>query len=406
MHEQKGSAMSSPKQKLTRLWLMIATAAILLTLTAVSIPNLLRSRIAANEASALGSIRTINTALATYSEQHPGEGYPQKLSDLSPYMDASLVSGLKSGYSFRYPPQSAGFDGVVNSFKVEAIPLSTQTGVRRFTSNETGAIHYQARSTQPEQLLDNGSTQFTQKAASHSPHMMRKATLNMIVNEPTAVGEKIRVLAQQLGGYVDSVRSEEEGAGATQTSIQIRVPVDRFEEARRKIRALAQRVKDEQDDARDVSAQAVDLESNLRNYRAEETQYLGIMRRSGTIKDTLAVSEHLADVRGRIERTQGQLNQLSHQTEMALLEISLRTEAVAHAVEVRWHPIAEIRSAFWTAASDLSIYLDFMITFLFRLPIFALWTITFVASFFGGWRLLRWTWKKFSPVNPIAEPSH
>jgi len=168
----------------------------------------------------------------------------------------------------------------------------------------------------------------------------------------------------------------------------------RFDEARREVRALGERVKNEQDDAQDVTGKYVDLESNLRNYHAEEAQYLEIMRRSGSIKDTLAVAERLADVRGRIERTQGQLNLLAHQTQMAVLEVTLCTEAVAQPVDVRWHPKAEIKAAFWDAADDLSVYANFMIAVLFRLPVFLLWVITVLVSALCGWRLLRWVWKR------------
>jgi type IV pilus assembly protein PilA len=390
------------KTRGSQLLILIGVTAIVLTIASVAIPNLLRSRIAANEASAVGSIRIINTASVTYREQHPDVGYAQTLSDLAPNVDPILASGQKSGYRFRYKPNTADLDGVVKTYRVEAMPVTTQTGQRRFSSDETGEIRYQVSLAQPEERLADGLPQTTQTQTERtSAKMMRKASLNLIVSEPSMVGEKIRVLAYRLGGYVESVRSSDEGTGSRETSIQIRVPADRFEEARREVRGLGERVKNEQDDARDVTAQHVDLESHLRNYRAEEAQYLEIMRRSGTIKDTLAVSERVADVRGRIERTQGQLDQLTHQTEMAVLEVSLRTEATAQAEDVRWHPVAEIKAAFWTAADDLSTYANFMIAVLFRMPVFALWTFTIVTSSFGGWRLLRWTWKKLVP-SPVA----
>lgn len=384
----------------SRLLSFMGITVLTLTIASVSFPNLLRSRVAANEATAVGSIRTLNSALATYSEQHPDQGYPQNLSDLAPYVDSNLAEGMKSGYSFRYLPQRTGWDSTVTAFRLEAAPLSTDTGVRLFSSNESGAIRYQASSTQSERLLEGASPQPPRPRA-NSPRMMRKASLNLIVSEPFVVGEKIRTLAYRLGGFVESVRSQDDAGGARQTSVVIRVPADRLEEARRAVRNLGGRVRNEQEDSRDVTAQYVDLDSNLRNYRAEEAQYLEIMRRSGTIKDTLAVSERLADARGRIERTQGQLNQLTHQTEMALLEVCLRTEATTQAPDVRWHPALEIKAAFWSAADDLSTYANFMITVLLRLPVFALWTCTILTSFLGGWRLLRWTWKRFAP-SPLT----
>ena len=386
------------KSRRSPLLFLVLLSALGLAIASISIPNLMRSRIAANEASAVGSVRTLNTALVTYSSEHPEQGYPQKLSDLSPYIDTTLASGQKSGYNFRYVPDAPDVDGVVKSFHVIAAPITNQAGSRRFSSNESGEISYQAGATEPERLLDGGTPQpREQRQPTTDRKMMSKASLNLIVSEPSAAGEKIRALAYRLGGYVESERSSDYGVGTRETSIAIRVPIDRMEEARYEVRKLGDRVKNEEDDARDVTAQHVDLESHLRNFRAEEAQYLEIMRRSGTIKDTLEVSQRLADVRGRIERTQGQLDQLAHQTEMAVLEVNLQMETVVQAQEVHWRPLAEIKAAFWSAADDLSTYTDFMITVLFKLPVFALWTATVLFSALVGWRFLRWAWRKFVP---------
>lgn len=394
------------KKKFRGSWLLtfVLLAALMLTITAISVPNLLRSRIAANESSAVGSVRTINTAVVTYSGQHPGEGYPQKLSDLTPYIDASMANGQKSGYSFRYEPVDQNGDGIVEGYSVEARPVATgQSGQRRFSSDETGAISYQNNGAQPKELLDGGTPQQPERqSAPQLRRMVRKGSVNLIVSEPAPTAEKVRAVAYRLDGYVESVRFSDEGAGAREASITIRVPAPRYDDARREVRALGGRVKNEEDDARDVTGQYVDLESNLRNFHAEEAQYLEIMRHSGSIKDTLAVAERLADVRGRIERTQGQLNLLSHQTQMAVLEVNLCTEAVAQPVDVRWHPKAEFQAAFWNAADDLSVYANFMIAVIFRLPVFVLWAATSLVFALCGWRLLRWFWRKLLPAPSPA----
>jgi len=375
---------------------LILVTVIIPIVGAIFTPNLLRSRIAANEASAVGSIRTLNQAAATYQAEHPGEGYPQNLSDLAPNIDSVLAGGVKSGYSFRYIPQAADADGVVRGFRAEAKPVAAgQTGQRSFSGNETGVISYRANARQPEQPLDGTSVPMPERRpVSPARRMLRKGSVNLIVAEPAPAAEKVRAVANRLDGYVESVRFSDEGAGAREASIAIRVPAARFDEARREVRALGERVKTEEDDARDVTGQYVDLESNLRNYHAEEAQYLEIMRRSGSIKDTLSVAERLADVRGRIERTQGQLNLMAHQTEMAVLEVTLRTESVVQPVDVTWHPKAEIKAAFADAANDLSTYANFMIAVAFRLPVFVLWAVTTLVFGLCSWRLLRWMWKR------------
>jgi type II secretory pathway pseudopilin PulG len=390
---QNPSATPEKKSIASRFAIVVLVAFIIATVASMMTPNLLRSRIAANEASAVGSIRSINTAALTYSQEHPEQGYPQRLAELAPYIDNPLAAGMKSGYTFRYQPQSPDVDGVVKGFKVEAVPVAAgQTGQRRLSGNQTGAISYRAAAGQPEAPLSNAASQ-PPPPAQPLRRVVRKGSVALIVNDPAQAVESVRAVAARFGGYVESVRFSDQGAGAREASIAIRVPAARFDETRRQVRALGERVQNEQDDARDVTGQYVDLGSNLRNYRAEEQQYLDIMRRSGSIKDTLAVAERLAEVRGRIERAQGQLDLMAHQVEMSALEVTLAREAVVQPVDVHWRPVAQARAAFWDAAHDLADYADFMIAVAFRVPVFLLWMGTIFLSGIAGWRLLRWMWR-------------
>src|SRR4051812_14993355 len=96
------------KQKGFSLIELLIVVAIILIIAAIAIPNLLRSRIAANEASAVGSIRTINTSEVTYASTYPNQGFAT-LANLggaggsstgAGLIDSVLASGTKSGYVF------------------------------------------------------------------------------------------------------------------------------------------------------------------------------------------------------------------------------------------------------------------------------------------------------------------
>ena len=63
---------------------LLIVVAIILIIAAIAIPNLLRSRIAANESSAVGSIRSINTAQVTYASTYPEAGFAPALLNLGP----------------------------------------------------------------------------------------------------------------------------------------------------------------------------------------------------------------------------------------------------------------------------------------------------------------------------------
>jgi prepilin-type N-terminal cleavage/methylation domain-containing protein len=150
------------KQKGFSLIELLIVVAIILIIAAIAIPNLLRSRIAANEASAVGSMRTINTSQATYASTYPTIGFAPDLNTLGPgstagnqsstSSNANLLDSVlgcsagvataacqKSGYSFAITSDGANPSLFYSS---NANPISLQTGTRYFYSDASGVIRY------------------------------------------------------------------------------------------------------------------------------------------------------------------------------------------------------------------------------------------------------------------------
>jgi type IV pilus assembly protein PilA len=131
---------------------LLIVVAIILIIAAIAIPNLLRARIAANESSAVASIRTINTAEISYNSAFPTVGYAVNLANLGGtsctpptsssgcLIDTQLASGTKSGYSF----SAVGSGGPpAGSYQVVATPIApNQTGVRYFCSFADAVVRY------------------------------------------------------------------------------------------------------------------------------------------------------------------------------------------------------------------------------------------------------------------------
>ena len=151
------------KQKGFSLIELLIVVAIILIIAAIAIPNLLRARIAANESSAVSSIRTINTAEVTYQSAYPTVGYAADLISLGPgggaqtcpaggpvqatacLVDGALANnkaaGGKSGYIVDALGAAVGASPLLITYGVGAAPAAyNQTGVRAFCSAEDGVL--------------------------------------------------------------------------------------------------------------------------------------------------------------------------------------------------------------------------------------------------------------------------
>lgn len=230
--------------------------------------------------------------------------------------------------------------------------------------------------------------------------VVRTGSLDLEVADPVQTAEALRQLALHQHGYVEASNVWGASDSLQTASVTLRVPAERFDEVRLEARKLGVRMTNERVESKDVTAESVDLESSLRNYRAEEQQYLEIMKRAGALKDTLEVARQLAEVRGRIERSEGQRKLLAQQVEMATLRVSLRAQSVVTIGGVRWQPLQRIRIALRDAAQDLADYGDFLILVLFRLPVMLLWVVTLAAMAGLGWKLARWLWRKLFLAAP------
>jgi len=220
--------------------------------------------------------------------------------------------------------------------------------------------------------------------------IIKTAQLSLIAPDPVKAAEAARAIAEQFGGYAVSVRvGTQEGA---RTQLTIRVPAAEFEQARAALHKLGSRIEDEQIEAEDVTRQYVDTQATLKSYRAEQEQYLEIMHRAGSIKDVLAVTEKLADVRERIERTEAEFRSLSQQVAMASFTIALRSETEAQTAGLHWRPLYQIKVAFRDGMESLAEYGVTMLAVLMRLPAIALWAATILLGLKYAWLLLRRYW--------------
>ena len=140
---------------------LLIVVAIIGIIAAIAVPGLLRARQSGNEASAIGSVRAINSGEAAFASSCGGGGYAQSNADLakapaggapfiSPDLEkADVVASAKSGYTVDVNDNAdAGNRDVLAAasramYYVGADPVSRgQTGTRSFASDHRGTIYF------------------------------------------------------------------------------------------------------------------------------------------------------------------------------------------------------------------------------------------------------------------------
>jgi chemotaxis protein histidine kinase CheA len=233
--------------------------------------------------------------------------------------------------------------------------------------------------------------------------IVRTGSLELTVKSPADSAEQIRRMAESMGGYLEAAQIGGTKEAPT-ADITIRVPAPHFEEAKAQIRKLAARVETEKTNAEDVTRQYVDMEARLRNLRAEEAQYLTIMKSAYKVDDLLEVTQKLSEVRGQIEQQQAEFQTLSKQVETVAITISLHVLADAQVFGLNWRPLYQLKVAARDGLDALADYATTMVASLFYAPVILAWSLTILLTAVAGWRLLRWTGRRFFTWAGAAAP--
>ena len=116
---------------------LLIVVAIILIIAAIAIPNLLRSKMAANEASSVATLRTYNTSIVAYETTY-ATAPTTNLSELGPSTTPSstaadlvdnligIAAPIKSGYGFVYTPGTAASNGSIATYSIIATPYDSK----------------------------------------------------------------------------------------------------------------------------------------------------------------------------------------------------------------------------------------------------------------------------------------
>jgi hypothetical protein len=234
-------------------------------------------------------------------------------------MAALAVLALAAGLSLAF-----ACGGADDASEVSDAPESfgdAQSGASNFDADDAARASSDGVLAPSVDSAGEGSTGSANSTALLDRKLIRTATMRVETDAVSQRFEEIGNIALSSGGLVFSSSFVNDGERQT-ASITIRVPGDRYEQALVQLRKLGE-VREENSNSQDVTEDFTDLSSQLTNLQATERGYLELLGRAGTIDEILVVQDRLQGVRAQIEQTQGRINLLTNQTDLATITVHL-----------------------------------------------------------------------------------
>ena len=187
-----------------------------------------------------------------------------------------------------------------------------------------------------------------------TPRMIiRNADMTLVVTNTQAKLDELGIIASDYKGFIVS-QSTSQYNNDIQAQVTLRVEAAQLDAALSRIRKLAVEVRSENVRGDDVTAEFVDLQSQLKNLEAAEAQLQKIMEKAEKTEDVMAVFAQLTQVRGQIDQIKGRMKFLSENAAMSAINLTLLPDTPSQPVEVAgWRPEGVAKRAIEALVSAL-----------------------------------------------------
>ncbi len=221
----------------------------------------------------------------------------------------------------------------------------------------------------PARALDSSvSTSSGQLAQPQKRIVIQNAELALVVKDPVASMKGISDLAKEYGGFVVSSDLSQTttvaGKEIPNSSITIRVPSEKLEEALEKIKKGAVDVQYEKVSGQDVTSEYVDLQSRLTAKQAAEQKLLEIMDQSTRAQDVLNAYAQVQSIQTEIEQLKGQIRLMEESAALSAISVQLIAEEGIQPIQVGpWKPSGTAKEAVQDLIVFSQNFVDFLIYF-------------------------------------------
>lgn len=282
-----------------------------------------------------------------------------------------LVTGLKSSLLFR----STTSNGSYSSYQKSS--GGAGFGATSFEMSDSIAPGTPAVTVQKAE----NDIEINTKNISENRLIIKNGSMSIVVKNVQESAKAIGEFATKNGGFVVYSNIYKNDI-APVAEVRIRIPVEKFDSGISEIKKFGE-VKSESVDGQDVTEEYVDLESQLKNLKATENQFLAIMAKAEKITDILAVQNELKRVRSEIETITGRMKYLEKSAAMSTLSVSLSSDPDALPTfykEVKWKPLGVLKSAVRTLVEVGKYLVNFAIWLVVFIPV---WILIIIGYFVG-----------------------
>ncbi len=176
--------------------------------------------------------------------------------------------------------------------------------------------------------------------------IIKTGSFSIVATNVSEAASQITQLVEEKKGIIVSNQVYDMDTRPS-ASVVVRVPVQVFNEVISQIKGVGE-VRSESINGQDVTEEFVDLEAQLNNLRATETQFLEIMKRATQIQDILAVQRELMNVRSSIESIEGRIKYLSESADYSTITVYLSSDSSSLPIlddSNEWKLVGEIKEA-------------------------------------------------------------
>ena len=205
----------------------------------------------------------------------------------------------------------------------------------------------------PEEMADGGADESASSIAD-TRKIVANANISLVVADTDSAVVGIETIASDAGGYLADVNLSKESHGEVKTlrgSMTLRVPAAALDEVVQRLQALATSVNYLNVSRQDVTDQFSDLDAQLRNLRATETELRALLtevrqKPDAKVEDILEVHRTVTAIRQEIETLQGRKNVLDNQISLSTIWVELIPDSISlPIIEEPWRASGPARDA-------------------------------------------------------------